>query len=93
MKRIKDTESIQPLALTVSGVQTDNDDIDRVLAIPIKRGLLSGISGNGRHQLQLRRWSLERVEGRLDHGISREYLNSLTTTCSYFTCPLCFKTI
>lgn len=91
MKREK--KKTQLSALTVSGVETGNDDVDRVLAIPIKRGAFNEISGNGRHQLQLRRWALERVDDRLDHGISKEYLNSLPTTCAYFACPLCRRTI
>lgn len=91
MKRQK--KNPHSLALAVSGVETGNADVDRLLAIPIKRGVFNGISGNGREQLRLRECGMGRLEHRVDHGINEEDLKSLQTLCSYFACPLCKATI
>lgn len=85
----------QPLALTVTGIESGKADIDRLLAIPIRRGMFNGIAGNGREQLQLR----QMVALWLHEGSHEELqINHDDYACSnkkvtYFACPACDLTI
>lgn len=82
-----------PLALAVAGIETGDTDIDSMLAIPIKRGVFNGISGNGRDLLHLRERCLQGSIDRRKYSINTEYMKTLQKKQTYFTCPMCGGTI
>lgn len=84
--------TLPSLPEALAGAAATNAYEGRLLSIPIKRGMLSGISGNGHQQIRARKRArhpgqvefAEDVEDR----INEDYIAGYTSR-SFFRCPLC----